>query len=167
METLLDEKKYSVETLNVPKQVETAVAAIWKGNRLATPIGGGVHIEPHQALMTSNMLTDKDGKLAAERKQIDVKQLPANQLVGTNFSELTDLQTRPSVKFTGGCFFIACHDRYRVKTRWWKPWPGPSCFCCCPSFRLSSGASNSNHGLNNSFNKLLAGNSPGFRSSHY
>jgi hypothetical protein len=79
METLLDEKKYSVETLNVPKQVETAVAAIWKGNRLATPIGGGVHIEPSQALMTSNMLTDKDGKLAAERKQIDVKQLPANQ----------------------------------------------------------------------------------------
>ncbi len=31
-------------------QVETAVNAIWRGNRLMTPLGGGVHIAPSRAI---------------------------------------------------------------------------------------------------------------------
>ena len=79
METLLSEEKYPVETLNVPKQVETAVAALWKGNRLMTPIGGGVHIEPAEALKTENLLADKEGRVAKQREAVNLKSLPANQ----------------------------------------------------------------------------------------
>jgi len=79
MDTFLDEKEYSVETLNVPKQVETAVAAIWKGNRLATPIGGGVHIEPAEALKSPNLLEDKGGKVKAKHDESDLKSLAKGQ----------------------------------------------------------------------------------------
>lgn len=79
METFLNEKEYAVETLNVPKQVETAVAAFWKGNRLATPIGGGVHIEPHEALKSSNLLDDKGGKVKAKRDEINLNALAKDQ----------------------------------------------------------------------------------------
>ena len=44
MPVLGNEKSFAVEIQNAPQQVESAVAAIWKGNRLTTPIGGGVHI---------------------------------------------------------------------------------------------------------------------------
>ncbi len=44
------EQSYPVETLNTPKQTETVVASIWRGSRLMTPVGGGVTIEPRQAL---------------------------------------------------------------------------------------------------------------------
>jgi hypothetical protein len=64
MEIFGSEKALAVETYNAPKQVESAVAAIWKGNRLMTPIGGGVHIEPTEALKTGNLLQDEDGKVA-------------------------------------------------------------------------------------------------------
>jgi len=79
METFLNEKEYAVETLNVPKQVETAVAAFWKGNRLATPIGGGVHIEPAEALKSNNLLDDKGGKVKAKRDEINLNALAKDQ----------------------------------------------------------------------------------------
>jgi len=79
MNTFLKEEEYAVETLNVPKQVETAVAAFWKGNRLVTPIGGGIRIEPTEALQTANVLADKDGKVAKQREAIDLKNLAPNQ----------------------------------------------------------------------------------------
>ncbi|MGC4003585.1 MAG: hypothetical protein QM811_10815 [Pirellulales bacterium] len=79
MSLFLDEKAYSVENLNVPKQVETAVAAIWKGQRLATPIGGGVRIEAADALKTENLLQDKDGKVAAKRGDNDLTKLRPDQ----------------------------------------------------------------------------------------
>ncbi|MDX1964596.1 MAG: DUF1598 domain-containing protein [Pirellulales bacterium] len=79
MSTFLSEKDYSVETQNVPAQVETAVAAFWKGNRLVTPIGGGVHIEPAEAIKSANMQNDKDGTVAKARESINVKDLPADQ----------------------------------------------------------------------------------------
>ena len=50
MPVLLDESQVSVETYTAPEQVETAVNAIWRGNTLMTPLGGGVHVEPRQAL---------------------------------------------------------------------------------------------------------------------
>ena len=44
MDVLMDESQVAVETYTVPEQVETAVNAIWRGNTLMTPLGGGVHI---------------------------------------------------------------------------------------------------------------------------
>ena len=61
MDVLGDEELYEVEILDVPAKVESAVNAIWKGNMLMTPIGGGVEIEARRALKSS--LTDEDGAL--------------------------------------------------------------------------------------------------------
>lgn len=63
MEIFGDEQKYPVQTYNVPQQVETAINSIWKGNRLMTPIGGGVNVQAHKALEVDNLLTDEEGKV--------------------------------------------------------------------------------------------------------
>ncbi len=73
------EEKVPVRTLNVPKTVETAVNALWKGNRLMTPVGGGVHIEPAMALASSNLLPDENQAVAQKRQQVDLKNLPPGQ----------------------------------------------------------------------------------------
>ena len=74
-----NENAYQLETYEVPKQVETAVNAIWKGRTLMTPIGGGVHIQPLQALESDSMLDDKDGQLASQRGKADIRDLPKNR----------------------------------------------------------------------------------------
>jgi hypothetical protein len=79
METLLDEKAYAVETLNVPKQVETAVASVWKGNRLMTPVGGGVRIQPRKALDTQYVKVDLEGRVDKVRSDIKLDSLAAGQ----------------------------------------------------------------------------------------
>ncbi|MBL6725845.1 MAG: hypothetical protein ISQ09_12225, partial [Rubripirellula sp.] len=61
MPTLMDESKVAVETYTAPAQVETAVNAIWKGNTLMTPLGGGVHVEPRMALRSENVEVDTVG----------------------------------------------------------------------------------------------------------
>lgn len=61
MPVLLDESQVSVETYNAPEQVETAVNAIWRGNTLMTPLGGGVHVEPRLALRSENVEVDTVG----------------------------------------------------------------------------------------------------------
>jgi hypothetical protein len=66
--TLLDEKAYPVETRPVPKEVETAINAVWRGNRLLTPIGGGVTMYPRRALDPPNLLMDEQEEVAAARK---------------------------------------------------------------------------------------------------
>lgn len=73
------EERYPVETLPEPKQVETAVNAIWKGNTLMTPVGGGVRIEPKQALTSEHLKTDAEGQLKELRAGIDVKNLAADR----------------------------------------------------------------------------------------
>jgi len=73
MELFGDEKSLAVETCNAPKQVESAVAAIWKGNRLMTPIGGGVQIQPGEALKSDNLLADEDGKLTKTHREVKVE----------------------------------------------------------------------------------------------
>ncbi|HKD35966.1 MAG TPA: hypothetical protein VKB78_04170, partial [Pirellulales bacterium] len=70
-----DEGKMPVKTENAPRQVETAVNAIWRGTHLMTPIGGGVHISPHEAISTSNLLKDDGGKVSQAREKVDVKNL--------------------------------------------------------------------------------------------
>lgn len=77
METFLDEGAYAVETLNVPKQVETAVASVWRRNRLMTPIGGGVRIQPRKALESAQV--DLEGSVAKTRESVDLKNLAAGQ----------------------------------------------------------------------------------------
>ena len=78
-DVLLDEQKYAVETYEAPKQVETACTAIWKGNRLMTPVGGGVHIEPTDALEPSRLLSDEQGQVKATRAQIKLDGLAKGQ----------------------------------------------------------------------------------------
>ena len=73
-----NETKYSVENLPAPKQVQTAVNAIMKGNRLITPIGGGVAIEARKALNENNILKD-EGTANKARSQISLKDIPASQ----------------------------------------------------------------------------------------
>jgi hypothetical protein len=67
-ETLSSEEKVPVRTFAVPKQADTAVNSLWKGSRLMTPVGGGVHIEPAEALRSDKLLKDEQGKVRALRE---------------------------------------------------------------------------------------------------
>jgi hypothetical protein len=78
MEFFGDEKAYPVETYDVPRTVESTVNAIVKGNRLLTPIGGGVEIKPTKALEADQLLTDEKGKLAKLHEEIKID-LPKGQ----------------------------------------------------------------------------------------
>jgi hypothetical protein len=73
--TLCDEAAYPIETLPAPREVETAINAVWKGNRLLTPIGGGVTMHPRLALDPPNLLMDEQGEVAAARTA--ARDLPA------------------------------------------------------------------------------------------
>jgi hypothetical protein len=75
-EKLLDEKTCPVERLTPPAQAETAIHAVWKNNRLLTPIGGGVTINPRLALDPPNLLMDEKGDVAAAHASAD--ELPAD-----------------------------------------------------------------------------------------
>lgn len=70
-----DEAQFAIEKHQTPQHVETACTVVWKGNTLMTPIGGGVNIQPRQALRAENRLPD-DGQLQATRRQIDLSALP-------------------------------------------------------------------------------------------
>ncbi|MEQ8790581.1 MAG: DUF1598 domain-containing protein [Pirellulaceae bacterium] len=74
-ELFMNEEDFAIEFFHAPKQVDTVVTAVWKGSKLMTPMGGGVHIEPRQALEQDNLLTDEEGKLAGRRAGLDVKKL--------------------------------------------------------------------------------------------
>ncbi len=74
-----DEKKFSVRTYPAPLKVETAVASRWKGTRLMTPVGGGVTINPREALQATRLLSDEKGKVKQLRDGIRVEGLSANQ----------------------------------------------------------------------------------------
>jgi hypothetical protein len=78
-ETFTNEQAYPVETLNTPLHVETTVTAIWKGARLMTPVGGGVHIEPRQAIQPANLMADEEGKVEEVRAQVSLKDLGEGQ----------------------------------------------------------------------------------------
>jgi hypothetical protein len=72
MDVLGDEGAIATETCNAPKQVATAVNAIWKGNKLLTPVGGGVQIHPLMALAPEKLLDDKDYKVSEARDKVKV-----------------------------------------------------------------------------------------------
>jgi hypothetical protein len=73
MEFFGNERNMPVETYTSPKQVATAVNALWKGSRLMTPIGGGVTINPTRALDSDQRRGDESGKLAKARKETELK----------------------------------------------------------------------------------------------
>jgi len=66
-ETLRDEKAYPIETLPAPREAETAINAVWQGNRLLTPIGGGVTMYPRLAMDPPNLLMDEKGEVGKAR----------------------------------------------------------------------------------------------------
>lgn len=76
MELFGSEKQFAVETCPAPKRVETAVNAIWKGNRLMTPIGGGVDIQAARALSSENRLADERGQVAKLREETKLNLAP-------------------------------------------------------------------------------------------
>ena len=78
LSVLGSEEIYPVETYNAPQQVASAVNSMWKGRRLATPVGGGVQIEASQALSSANLLTDEKGELAEARDAVNLSDLPAD-----------------------------------------------------------------------------------------
>ena len=68
------EEQLPLDRYVAPVQVETAVNAIWKGNTLMTPIGGGVNIQPLKAISDSNLRADTDGIVLQLHRQIDPRQ---------------------------------------------------------------------------------------------
>ena len=74
-----NEDGYPVENMAAPETVETAVNAIWKGNRLLTPIGGGVVVRAKQALTPDNVQTDEKGELSETQKEITLNNLAPGQ----------------------------------------------------------------------------------------
>ena len=66
-QALCNEEVYSIQRLAPPVEVETAIAAVWRGNRLLTPIGGGVTMQPRLALDAENLLLDDSGTVASVR----------------------------------------------------------------------------------------------------
>ena len=56
-----NEAEFAVQVHTAPEQVETAVNAVWRGNTLMTPLGGGVHMHPRQALKPDNLVVDTAG----------------------------------------------------------------------------------------------------------
>lgn len=69
-ETFHREEMLPVETYHTPVQVETVVTSVWRGNRLMTPVGGGVTMQPELALDSSNLLSDEEGKLQKAREEL-------------------------------------------------------------------------------------------------
>jgi hypothetical protein len=68
-ELLRDEARFAVQTLPVPRKVACVANVLWKGNRMLLPAGGGVSIQPDEALR-NDQLTTAPPELAARRAAI-------------------------------------------------------------------------------------------------
>lgn len=79
MAVLGDERQFPIEVYETPKSVETACTAIWKGNRLMTPVGGGVQMEPLQAVRSENRLADEKGAVKKAHESIKLDNLAQGQ----------------------------------------------------------------------------------------
>jgi hypothetical protein len=79
MEVFGNEQLLPVQIYAAPKQVESAVNAIWKGNILTTPIGGGVHIDAREAISAERVKLDDDGSIEKQRESISVSGLAEGQ----------------------------------------------------------------------------------------
>ena len=72
---LFDEQSLTTESYPVPMHVQTVANAIFKGEMLVVPAGGGFSINPAIALEEANVTIDKAGDLTTQRKSI---RLPEN-----------------------------------------------------------------------------------------
>jgi hypothetical protein len=72
------EQEFPVEVYSIPKTVESAANAIWRGQMLFTPVGGGVTIQATEALKDDNLLSDTKGKLSKAREGVKLN-LPKGQ----------------------------------------------------------------------------------------
>lgn len=79
MELFGDEDQFPVETYTAPRQVATAVNAIFKGNSLMTPVGGGVDIQPLKAVAEERIKYDSRGLIKKVRETIKVDGLKDDQ----------------------------------------------------------------------------------------
>ncbi|TWT95791.1 DUF1598 domain-containing protein [Neorhodopirellula pilleata] len=79
MEVLGDEKQVPVQTYTVPEKVETAVNAIWRGNTLMTPLGGGVNMQPRVAFNSDRMVVDQSGDNVAVKQSAGPSDLEPGQ----------------------------------------------------------------------------------------
>jgi len=79
MELWQNETAFPVQNLSAPAQVETAVAAHVRGNRLMTPIGGGVNIQPRLALNPQHLLADEQGAIKQQHEQVTLDHLKPGQ----------------------------------------------------------------------------------------
>lgn len=70
-----NEDRFAIHTESAPKEVESAVSAVWRGNTLMTPIGGGVEIFANRALEQKNLISANDKEVAATQANAE-KQLP-------------------------------------------------------------------------------------------
>ena len=70
-----NEEKFAAQTCQAPVAVETAVGSKWKNNTLMTPVGGGVTLQPREALLSANLLEDDGGKVQKLHDELDLKQL--------------------------------------------------------------------------------------------
>jgi len=71
-DALRDEATLAIERFQPPVQVEPAINAVWRGNRLLTPIGGGVTLQPRMALDSPNLLMDEQGTVAKARAAVAI-----------------------------------------------------------------------------------------------
>ncbi len=76
---LNDETKLNTETYQAPIHVEPAINALWKQRVFMTPIGGGVSIQPRNALSIDNMKVDEKGEVNEIRKSISLGHLDSGQ----------------------------------------------------------------------------------------
>jgi hypothetical protein len=79
MSLLMDESRLPVATHTAPHQVETAVNAVWNGNTLLTPLGGGVSLQPKRALGDDVIRRDEKGQLDKPRAEMSPRQLNGGQ----------------------------------------------------------------------------------------
>jgi hypothetical protein len=74
-----DESVMKVERFPAPQQVEPAVNTFFNNGRLLTPIGGGVNIQPRQALQAENKKVDGTGKIKETQGTAQIQGLTENQ----------------------------------------------------------------------------------------
>ncbi len=79
MSVLGNESVYGVQTYTAPEQVETAVNAVWRGNTLMTPLGGGVQMQPRKALSKETLVVDSEGRNNQVKQSAGPSDLKAGQ----------------------------------------------------------------------------------------
>ena len=72
-EVLVDESKFKTESGPAPKHCPCVANAVWKGNMLILPAGGGVSVTPELALNKKNLQVAEAGIGKDIRAKIDIK----------------------------------------------------------------------------------------------